>query len=413
VQAALGIIVFVAVAYLFSSNRSAVSWRTVGAGLVLQLILAWLLFNVQVFADGLLALNAVVAAVETASREGTTFVFGYLGGANPPWDVTDPGGMFLFAFRVLPLIIIFSVLVALLWYWRILPFIVRLFGKLLTRLLGVGGAVGTGAAASVFLGIAEAPLVIRAYLERMSRSELFVVMTCAMSTVAGSIMVLYATILRDHIDGALGHIITASVLNVIGAIVIARTLMPPDEQQPTSETVDNLIYRGNMDAITRGTMDGLNLAVTVGAMVLVLVSLVALVNYMLGSVEILGAPLSLERLTGPLFAPIAWLLGVPWSEASAAGSLIASKLILNEVVAYLQMVALPSGTLSPASLMTMTYVLCGFTNFGSLGILIGGLTTLAPERREEILRTAPLTLLSGTLTATLTGSIVTLTRLIA
>lgn len=412
-QAALGIIVFVAVAYLFSSNRSAVSWRTVGAGLVLQLILAWLLFNVQVFADGLLALNAVVAAVETASREGTTFVFGYLGGANPPWDVTDPGGMFLFAFRVLPLIIIFSVLVALLWYWRILPFIVRLFGKLLTRLLGVGGAVGTGAAASVFLGIAEAPLVIRAYLERMSRSELFVVMTCAMSTVAGSIMVLYATILRDHIDGALGHIITASVLNVIGAIVIARTLMPPDEQQPTSETGDNLIYRGNMDAITRGTMDGLNLAVTVGAMVLVLVSLVALVNYMLGSVEILGAPLSLERLTGPLFAPIAWLLGVPWSEASAAGSLIASKLILNEVVAYLQMVALPSGTLSPASLMTMTYVLCGFTNFGSLGILIGGLTTLAPERREEILRTAPLTLLSGTLTATLTGSIVTLTRLIA
>jgi len=413
VQAALGIIVFVAVAYLFSSNRSAVSWRTVGAGLVLQLILAWLLFNVQVFADGLLALNAVVAAVETASREGTTFVFGYLGGANPPWDVTDPGGMFLFAFRVLPLIIIFSVLVALLWYWRILPFIVRLFGKLLTRLLGVGGAVGTGAAASVFLGIAEAPLVIRAYLERMSRSELFVVMTCAMSTVAGSIMVLYATILRDHIDGALGHIITASVLNVIGAIVIARTLMPPDEQQPTSETGDNLIYRGNMDAITRGTMDGLNLAVTVGAMVLVLVSLVALVNYMLGSVEILGAPLSLERLTGPLFAPIAWLLGVPWSEASAAGSLIASKLILNEVVAYLQMVALPSGTLSPASLMTMTYVLCGFTNFGSLGILIGGLTTLAPKRREEILRTAPLTLLSGTLTATLTGSIVTLTRLIA
>ncbi|MBM4206390.1 MAG: nucleoside:proton symporter [Gammaproteobacteria bacterium] len=412
-QAALGIIVFVAVAYLFSSNRSAVSWRTVGAGLVLQLILAWLLFNVQVFADGLLALNAVVAAVETASREGTTFVFGYLGGANPPWDVTDPGGMFLFAFRVLPLIIIFSVLVALLWYWRILPFIVRLFGKLLTRLLGVGGAVGTGAAASVFLGIAEAPLVIRAYLERMSRSELFVVMTCAMSTVAGSIMVLYATILRDHIDGALGHIITASVLNVIGAIVIARTLMPPDEQQPTSETGDNLIYRGNMDAITRGTMDGLNLAVTVGAMVLVLVSLVALVNYMLGSVEILGAPLSLERLTGPLFAPIAWLLGVPWSEASAAGSLIASKLILNEVVAYLQMVALPSGTLSPASLMTMTYVLCGFTNFGSLGILIGGLTTLAPKRREEILRTAPLTLLSGTLTATLTGSIVTLTRLIA
>jgi CNT family concentrative nucleoside transporter len=406
-------LVFIGVAYLFSADRTAVPWRTVSAGLVLQLVLAWLLFNVQLFADGLLALNAVVAAVETASRAGTTFVFGYLGGANPPWNVTDAGGMFLFAFRVLPLIILFSVLVALLWYWRILPLIVRLFGKLLTRLLGVGGAVGTGAAASVFLGIAEAPLVIRAYLERLSRSELFVLMTCAMSTVAGSIMVLYATILRGHIDGALGHIITASVLNVIGAIVIARVLMPPDEQQPTSETGDGLIYRGNMDAITRGTMDGLNLAVTVGAMVLVLVSLVALVNDILGSIEVSGAPLSLERMTGPLFAPMAWLLGIPWSEASAAGSLIASKLILNEVVAYLQMVALPDGTLSPASLMTMTYVLCGFTNFGSLGILIGGLTTLAPERREEILRTAPLTLLSGTLTAALTGATVTLTRLLA
>lgn len=412
-QAILGLVVFVGVAYLFSADRRNVPWRTVGAGVLLQLVLGWLLFNVQLFADALLALNAVVSAVESASQAGTTFVFGYLGGANPPWTVTDPGGLFLFAFRVLPLIVLFSVLVALLWYWRILPLIVRLFGRVLTRLLGVGGAVGTGAAASVFLGIAEAPLVIRAYLERMSRSELFVLMTCAMSTVAGSIMVLYATILREHIDGALGHIITASVLNVIGAIVIARVLRPPDEATPTSETGDGLLYRGNMDAITRGTIDGLNLAVTVGAMVLVLVSLVALVNHILGNFDVAGEPLSLERLTGPLFAPMAWLIGIPWAEAQAAGSLIASKLILNEVVAYLQMVGLPAGTLSADSLMTMTYVLCGFTNFGSLGILIGGLTILAPERRDEILRTAPLTLLSGTLTAAVTGAVVTLTRLVA
>ncbi len=412
-QAALGIVIFVGLAYLLSTRRADVPWRTVASGLILQLLLAWLLFNVQFFADGLLALNSVVSAVEEASHAGTSFVFGYLGGANPPWSVTDPGGMFLFAFRVLPLIILFSVLVALLWYWRVLPFVVRMFGKVLTRLLGVGGAVGTGAAASIFLGIAEAPLVIRAYLERMSRSDLFVLMTCAMSTVAGSIMVLYATILRDHIDGALGHIITASVLNVIGAIVIARVLMPPDESTPTSESGATLFYRGNMDAITRGTIDGMNLAVTVGAMVLVLVSLVALVNFILGNFDFAGAPLSLERMTGPLFAPVAWLIGVPWEEASAAGSLIATKLILNEVVAYLQMVALPSGTLSPDSLMTMTYVLCGFTNFGSLGILIGGLTILAPERRDEILKTAPMTLLSGTLTASVTGAVVTLTRLMS
>lgn len=410
-QAVLGIVVFIGFAWLFSQARSNVPWRTVGAGLALQLAIAWLLFNVPLFAEALFSLNAVVSAVETASRAGTSFVFGYLGGANAPWSVTDPGGLYIFAFRVLPLIILFSVLVALLWYWRILPLIVRGFGKVLVKVLGVGGAVGTGAAASVFLGIAEAPLVIRAYLDRMSRSELFTLMTCAMSTVAGSIMVLYATILRDHVDGALGHIIIASLLNVIGAIVISRVLFPPDEVEPAGDVADSLLYRGHMDAITRGTIDGLNLAVTVGAMVMVLVSLVALVNYILGNFAMGGSPLSLERLTGPLFAPVAWLIGIPWAEASDAGSLLASKLILNEVVAYLQLVALPEGALSSTSTLTMMYALCGFTNFGSLGILIGGLTTLAPERRDEILKTAPLTLLSGTLTAALTGAVVTLTRL--
>ena len=411
-QSVLGIFVFIGVAWLLSQERAKVPWRMVVIGIATQLVLAYLLFHVPIFARALLSLNLVVNAVQTASLSGTSFVFGYLGGAAAPYAVTDPNGLFLFAFRVLPQIIVFSVLVALLWYWRILPTLVKILGRGLTRLLGVGGAVGTGAAASIFLGMAETPLVIRAYLDRMSRSELFTLMTCGMSTVAGSIMVLYASILSDQIDGALGHIIIASVLNVIGAIVVARIMYPPDEESPAGEVADGLIYTGHMDAITRGTVDGLQLAVNVGAMVLVLVSLVALVNYIIGNVEILGAPLSLERMTGPLFAPVAWLIGIPWSEAQTAGSLLASKLILNEVVAYLQMAALPADALSSASVLTMTYALCGFTNFGSLGILIGGLATLAPQRRDEILRIAPATLISGTLTASITGAIVTLIGLL-
>lgn len=412
-QSMLGIVVFIGVAWLLSQERAKVPWRMVVVGIATQLVLAYLLFHVPIFASALLSLNSVVNAVQTASLSGTSFVFGYLGGAAAPFSVTDPNGLFLFAFRVLPQIIVFSVLVALLWYWRILPTLVKILGRGLTRLLGVGGAVGTGAAASIFLGMAETPLVIRAYLDRMSRSELFTLMTCGMSTVAGSIMVLYASILTDQIDGALGHIIIASVLNVIGAIVVARIMYPPDEESPAGEVADGLIYTGHMDAITRGTVDGLQLAVNVGAMVLVLVSLVALVNYIIGNVEILGAPLSLERMTGPLFAPVAWLIGIPWSEAQTAGSLLASKLILNEVVAYLQMAALPADMLSSASVLTMTYALCGFTNFGSLGILIGGLATLAPQRRDEILRIAPATLISGTLTASITGAIVTLIGLLS
>ena len=405
-QALLGLAVFIAIAWLASGMRGHVHWRTVVAGLILQLGIAFLLLGVPFFANGILALNAVVEAIETATGAGASFVFGFLGGGEPPYAPTTEGALYLFAFRVLPQILVFSVLVALLWYWRVLPMVVRGVGWALQRSMGVGGAVGTAGAASVFLGMAETPLVVRAYLSKLSTSELFAVMTCGMSTVAGSIMVLYASILGDRIDGALGHVITASVINVIGAVYLSKLIMP-DSGPPTGNAdTSGLSYSGNMDAITRGTFDGLQLAVNVGAMVLVLVSLVALANYLLGNFEVAGAPLSLERMTGPLFSPVAWLVGIPWSEASTAGALLASKLILNEVVAYLQMASLPADALSAQSRLVMTYALCGFTNFGSLGILIGGLTTLAPERRAEVLRIGPLTLLSGTLTAAVTGCIV-------
>lgn len=412
-QALLGVVSFMFLAWVMSEARGAVRWRLVLTGLALQFVMALVLIRVPIVGRWLLLLNEVVYAVEAATVAGAGFVFGFLGGGEPPFPVENPGSLYIFAFRVLPQIIVFSVLVAILWYWRVLPTIIRGFGAVLRRLMDLGGAVGTAAAASVFLGMVETPLVIRGFLKSLSRSEMFTMMTCGMSTVAGSIMVLYANVLLDAVPGALGHIVIASMINVIGAVFVSRVMIPPevaaaDRVRPP----DALAYGSLMDAITRGTGDGLRLAANVAAMVLVLVSLVALVNQMLGVVSIGDAPLTLERAMGWLFAPVAWLMGIPWSEAFTAGALLGTKLILNELLAYIQLGDLPAGTLSPSSLLIMTYGLCGFANFGSLGILLGGLGTLVPERRDEVLSLGPRTLVSGTLVTCNTAAVVALVSLI-
>jgi CNT family concentrative nucleoside transporter len=411
-QAILGIAVLVGLAWLLSEGRTAVQWRTVGVGLLLQLLLGFVLLRVPAVSETLLLLNHVVHAIEQATTTGAGFIFGYLSGGSAPFEVTVEGAVYLFAFRVLPQIIVFSVLVALFWYWRILPVVIRGFGAVLRRAMNLGGAIGTAAASSVFLGMVETPLVVRAYLAGFSRSELFTLMTCGMSTVAGSIMVLYASVLGSVVPGALGHILIASVINVIGAIFISRIMIPPQAVSDADLAPEGLAYSSNMDAITRGTSDGLRLAVNVGAMVLVLVSLVALVNLMLSALVLFDAPLTLERMMGWVFSPVAWLIGIPWAEAQVAGALLGTKLILNELVAYLQLAALPADTLGATSELVMTYALCGFANFGSLGIMLGGLNTLVPERREELLSVAPKTLISGTIVTCNTGAIVALVSLV-
>ena len=407
-QAILGVAALLALAWVLSEDRAAVRWRTVLVGLAIQVLLAATLLRVPVVSDALLLLNGVVHAIEQATVTGASFIFGYLSGGNTPFEVTAESALYLFAFRVLPQIIVFSVLVALFWYWRLLPVLVRGFGAVLRKVMNLSGAVGTAAASSVFLGMVETPLVVRAYLATLSRSELFTLMTCGMSTVAGSIMVLYASVLGSVIPGALGHILIASIINVIGAVYLSRVMVPETDTVSEDTVHGDLSYSSNMDAITRGTADGLRLAVNVGAMVLVLVSLVALVNLMLSSFEVFSAPLTLERMMGWVFSPVAWLIGIPWAEAQEAGALLGTKLILNELVAYLQMAALPLGTLSEDSRLIMTYALCGFANFGSLGIMLGGLQTLVPERRDEVLAIAPKTLISGTAVTCVTAAVVAL-----
>ena len=406
-QALVGIVALLAIAWLLAERRREIRLSQVAIALAAQAVLAFALLNFAVVRDALLVLNHIVRAMEAATLAGTSLMFGFLGGDPAPFVFVEdnPARTLapIFAFRILPQILVFSVVVALLWHLRVLPWLIRAFAWALAKTLGLGGAVGVAAASSVFLGLVESPLVIRAYLKSLTRSELFVVITCGMSTVAGSIMALYAIILTPVIDGALGHVLIASVINVVGAVMIAR-IMIPEQAQTGGDLAAALKYESIMDAISRGTTDGLRLVANVAATVIVLVSLVALGNYALGAFTVFGEPLALERITGWALAPIAWLIGVPWAEATQAGALLGTKVILNELIAYLQF-AESGANLSAQTRIILTYALCGFTNFGSFGILIGGLGVLVPERRGELLRLAPRTLIAGTLVSCLTGAV--------
>ncbi len=413
-QVLLGLIVFIALAWALGESRKLPDWKVITAGLALQVVIALLMLWVPLVQDALQLLNQGVSAIANATEAGTRFVFGYLGGQpdainNPyPFEVTNVGSTFIIAFRVLPLILFFTVLSALLWYFKILPYLIHGFSILLKRTLGVGGAVGVSTAANIFLGMVEAPILIRPYIASLSRSELFIVMTCGMATVAGSVMVLYSVILEGIIPNPLGHVLTASVISAPAAIMIARLMIPGDKKtERDNNSADIIQYHSAMDAITRGTQDGIRLMVNVGAMLVVLVALVALGNSFLSLLpDLFGEKVTLERVLGYAFAPIVWLMGIPWHEATTAGALMGTKTVLNELLAYLQMAALAPGSLSERSELIMTYAICGFANFGSLGIMIGGIGSMCPERKTEIVQLAPKALISGTLATCMTGALV-------
>ena len=404
-QGLLGIVVLLLLAYLFSENRKSVDLRYLSIGLLTQLVVAFVFFQIPIISELLLYMNVVVAVIESATLEGSRFLFGYLGGGGVPFEIDNDSYLYLFAFRVLPNVIVFCVLIAVFWYWKILPTVVKVFGLILKKLLGVSGAVGTSAASTLFLGMVETPMIIRAYLARLTRSEFFTVMTCGMSTVAGSVMIIYASTLSSVVPGAIGHIIIGSVINIIGAIYISRVIVPEDGLPTNSDSFDDLGYSSTMDAITRGTQDGLKLALNIAGMLLVIISLVALINSVLGTLSYLGAPLSMQMLLGWIFSPLAWLIGIPWSESQVAGNLMGIKIVLNEMIAYIELASL-GDSLSESSQLILLYALCGFANFGSLGILIGGLSTLVPERKKDYLNLAPKSLISGNIVTFITAAIV-------
>ena len=407
IQSLTGIFIITGLAWLLSENRRYVPWKTVLSGLVLQFFLALVFLKFTPAQNLFKALNRIVMLLNEATTAGTSFVFGYLGGGEFPVTVADPATVFILAFRALPIVIVVSALSALLFYWKILPWLVTQFSRLLTLTMGIGGALGLGSAANIFVGMIEAPLFIRPYLSKLSRSEMFALMTTGMATVAGTVMVLYATILSGIQADALGHILSASVISIPAALLIAFILVPGrDDDSPVGKDIYlHSEASGAMDAITRGTLDGVRLVINITAMLIVFVALVALINLFLELLpEIGGEPVSLQRILGIVFAPLVWLMGIPADEMLQAGSLMGIKTILNEFLAYLELVKLPPGALSERSRMIMLYALCGFANFGSLGIMLGGLGTMVPERRVEIAGLGLKSILAGTLATMMTGA---------
>ena len=408
-QSVAGLLGICGLAWLASEDRRRRPWGLIAVGLGMQLLLALLLLRAPGFRDAVNLANEAVEALAAATRAGSSFVFGYLGGAALPFEVVEDRSTLIIAFQILTLVIVISALTSLLIHWRILPWVVRGFAALLERPFRLGGAAGLGMAANIFVGMVEAPLFIRDHLARLSRSDLFVVMCGGMATIAGTMFAVYTEIIETLVPGAAGHLLTASVISAPAAIMIARLLVPPapDAVIEASATMTPPACAGAMDAITDGTRTGLSLFLNIVAMLLVLVALVYLVNLMLGVAPAVGgAPLSLERIFGWVMAPLAWLMGLPWSEAAAGGALLGTKTVLNEMLAYSQLAALPPDALSPRSQLIMTYALCGFANFGSLGIMIGGLSTLAPERRGEIAGLGMKSILGGLLATCCTGAVV-------
>lgn len=414
-QSTLGVFALLLIAFALAENRRAVSLRQALIGLVVTFVTAIVLLKVPVVAHAFGAINDAVGAISAASRAGSSFVFGYIGGGPLPFELKAPGADFVLAFQALPIVLVMSVLTTLLFYWRVLPPIVRGMAWLLERTLGVGGAVGLSTAANIFLGMVEAPLFVRPYLVQMSRSELFLIMTGGMAGIAGTVLVLYATLLAPLIPDAAAHFVIASVLGAPAAILVSLIMVPETSDKRTGGALEDprvasdpeMQVSGTMDAIVKGTSAGIELLINIVAMLLVLVALVYLVNAILGLLpNIGGAAISLQRLLGLIMAPVCWLMGLPWDQAVTAGSLMGTKTVLNELIAYVDFSKLPSDALDPRSRLIMLYAMCGFANFASLGIMIGGLGVMAPERRDEINALGLKSIVSGTLTTCLMGAVV-------
>jgi CNT family concentrative nucleoside transporter len=408
-QSAIGVVALLGLAFLVSENRRAIAWRQVLIGLGVTFSAAVIMLKAPGATRAFAAVNAAVDAIAAATRAGTAFVFGYLGGGPLPFELVAPGREFVLALQALPVVLVMSVLTTLLFHWRILPPIVQGFSWLLERTLNIGGAVGLSTAANIFLGMVEAPLFIRPYLARLTRGELFMVMTGGMAGIAGTVLVLYSAILASVVPDAAAHFVIASVLGAPAAILVSLIMVPDPSEAHTGGTHVDIapVAKSSMDAVVKGTAVGLELLLNICAMLIVLVALVHLANAIIGlAPPIGGAPVTLERILGSIMAPVCWLIGIPWSEAGTAGALMGMKTVLNEFIAYVELAKLPADALDARSRLIMLYAMCGFANFGSLGIMIGGLVTMAPERRDDVISLGGRSIVSGTLTTCLIGALV-------
>ncbi len=405
----IAIVAIVLIAWLLSENKKRFPFLLMIGALAAQVGLVLALFavpNAQALLDGV---SGAVDGLASATDKGTEFVFGYLGGRpeQQPFPIQQQNNLFIFGFRVLPLILVISALSALLWHWKILKWITHGFGFLFQRTMGLTGPSALAVAANIFMGMVESPIVIRAYLDRLTRSELFLMMVVGLATVAGSTMVAYAVILHDVLPNAAGHVLVASIISAPAGILLARIIIPEQNGGAHLEPGDELKYESSMDALTRGVQDGVMVAVNVAAFLMVFVAFVWIVNNMLALAPPLdGAPLTLQRIFGYAFAPIAYLIGMPWSESQTGGSILGTKLFLTEFIAYIELGAIPVDVLSERSRMILTYAICGFANVASVGIMTGGMSVLMPGRRSEIFSLAWKSLAPGYMATLMTASVV-------
>jgi concentrative nucleoside transporter, CNT family len=406
-RAYLGVFALLCIAWLCGENRWRVRWRPVAGGLVLQLAAALVLIDIPGANRAMFVLNDAASALQRATEAGTAFVFGYLAGPPLPFVETHPGASFILAFQALPLVLTISALASLAFHWGILQFITGLFARLLRRVLGIGGPLALGAAVHVFVGMIEAPLLIRPYLASMQRGELFALMTCGMAGVAGTVMVIYASFLAPVVPNALGNILIASVISTPAALAVAALMVPFDQPEPADASfVMHDKPTSSIDALVKGTMDGVPILAAIIATLLVTVAMVDLLNMGLGLFPYWnGTALTLQRIFALPFRPLMFLIGVPWAETQAAAMLMASKTVLNEFVAYLDFSRMPPDGFAPKTRMILTYALCGFANFGSLGIMIGGLGAMVPERRHEVVALGMRSILGGTLATCMSGAV--------
>ncbi|MGV9007176.1 MAG: NupC/NupG family nucleoside CNT transporter [Brevundimonas sp.] len=407
-QSLFGLVVIIAACWALSENKRAFPWKLSLGAVAVQAGLVLALFAIPGSQNVLAAVTSAVDGLSLAAAKGAQFVFGYLAGGDQPYVVGNPGALFTFAFNVLPMILVISALSALLWHLKILKWITHGFGILFQRTMGLGGASALAVAANIFLGMIESPIVIRAYLDKLTRSELFLMMVVGLATVAGSTMVAYATILHDVLPNAAGHVLVASIVSAPAGVLLARIIIPekPGEGGAHADYGSALKYDSAIDAIVKGTADGLMVVLNISAVLIVFVALVALANVMLGGFWLFGDHVTVERLLGWVFMPVAWLTGVEWSEAGKAGWLLGVKLTLTEFVAFIELGKVPVADMSERTRMLMTYALCGFANIGSVGITVTGLSVLVPDRREEVLGMVWKALFAGFLATLMTAAVV-------
>lgn len=402
-QSGLGLLALCLLAWACGGFRRGVTWRVIAAGLAGQLALGAAMLHLPPLRAAFAYVGDAVNALARATTAGTSLVFGYLGGAPLPFAEPFPGAGFILFFQALPLVLLVGALSALLYHWRVLPALVGVIGRAVTRAFGLGGAAGFSVAANVFVGMVEAPLLIRAWLARLTVSELFVVMVAGLATISGNTLVIYATLLAGVVPDAAGQLLAASLIAAPASVLAAMLMRPPEpgfSPDPASAAAPPL-YTSAMEALVQGTMDGLQLLLGIMAMLIVFVALVALFN-----IIIAPTGLTLQSIAGWLFRPLALAMGVPGAESATVAASLGVKTVVNEFVAYLQLAQSGGAGLSERSRLILTYALCGFTNIGSLGIMLGGMSAMCPERRADIVRLGWPSLLAATIACCMVGATV-------